>query len=80
MNLHEYLTQKNPVKLAPYSVQVEKKDLKFHGFILNNKGLKMELVTVKKLGFTYIVLNDRGSLWTTNENGTPARQSVFTLI
>lgn len=80
MNLHEYLTQEKPQRLAPCSVKIESKDLRFNGFILNNNGLKMECVTLIKLGFNYIILGNSGGLWTMNEKGLPKEQSVFFLI
>lgn len=80
MNLQEYINQENPVKLAPYSVQVKAEDLRINGNVLNNKGLKMEHVTLLHFGFNYILLSESGSLWTMDENSQPKEQSVFYLI
>ena len=78
MNLHEYTTQKNPQRQAPLSVKVRREEIKQTGHFAEIKGMNLEIVKI--LGFNYILINNRGILWTMNENGQPKELSVFYLI
>jgi len=79
MNLQEYINQKNPQKLAPLSVKVNRSDLKSYGNFATYKGMELERVEILN-GFNYIVINGSGCLWTISNLGIPEKQSVFYLI
>lgn len=78
MNLQEYTTQENPQRQAPLSVKVTREEIKQTGHFAEFKGMNLEIVNL--LGFNYILINNSGGLWTMNDNGTPNKQSVFSLI
>lgn len=78
MNFQEYVNQKDPQKQAPLSVKVTRQDIKQTGNFAEFKGMNLETVTL--LGFNYILINDKGTLYTIDENGQPKEQSVFYLI
>ena len=78
MNLHEYINQKDPQKQALLSVKVTREEIKQIGHFAEFKGMNLEIVNL--LGFNYILINNSGGLWTMNDNGTPNKQSVFSLI
>ena len=78
MNLQEYLNQENPQRQALLSVKVTREEIKQTGHFAEFKGMNLEIVNL--LGFNYILVNNKGSLYTMNENGQPKAQSVFYLI
>lgn len=78
MNLQEYVNQKDPQRQAPLSVKVTREEIKQTGHFAQFKGMNLEIVQL--LGFKYILINNKGGLWTMDENGQPKEQSVFNLI
>ena len=78
MNLQEYIDQKEPQRQAPLSVKVTREEIKQTGNFSEFKGMNLEIVQL--LGFNFILINNKGSLYTITENGQPKEQSVFYLI
>lgn len=78
MNLKEYINQKNPQKLAPLTVKVQRSEIKQTGNFARFKNMNLEIVQI--LGFNYILINNSGIIWTINEIGQPHKLTVFYLI
>jgi len=77
MNLREYINQKEPQRQL-FPVIVTREEIKQTGHFAEFKGMNCEIVEL--LGFDYILINDKGILYTMAENGEPKEQSVFYLI
>lgn len=77
MNLQEYINQKEPQRQVT-PVIVTREEIKQTGHFAQFKGMDLEIVTL--LGFKYILINNKGILYTMSENGYPKEQSVFYLI
>jgi hypothetical protein len=80
MTLQEYINQKDPQPLLNGSVKVTQSDLAFRGSVMNKNGQLMEVVTLNHFGFSYVVIDKSGMLYTQNEIGYPDKETVFTLI
>lgn len=80
MNLQEYVNQKDPQPLLNGSVKVTAEDLKFYGSTLNKLGLLIEIVYLKAVNYSYVVVAKSGMLYTMDENGMPSKETVFSLI
>ena len=79
MDFQEYLNQEDPQKQPPHSVKVTYKDLNYSGVFLNYVSLEIETVTLKEFGINYMVIGNRGILYTIKK-GIPYEPSVFYLV
>jgi len=78
MTFQEYLSQKDPKKFHPGSVEVKKQELYF-GYRFGRIGYSVGLIIHGEM-YTYIIPVGDDCMWTMDDDGNKRVRSVFKLI